>query len=293
METIGGQAVLSGVMMRTRERWVVAVRLPEGEIARHAGTTPAWARRVDRLPLIRGVVALGETLVLGSRALSWSAAHTGAETTTTTTHGDAAWKRRLAGVVAVALAVALFAVVPALAARAASPVIGDGIGPGIGEGLLRLLLFVAYVAAIRLSPGVREAYGYHGAEHMAIAAYEAGDGLDPAAMRRRSRLHARCGTDFLLLIVALSAVLFAVVPADSAATLAATRVLLLPVVAGLTYELLRLARRFPRHPLVRVMVAPGMALQRITTREPSDAQLEVAAAALQLVLEPSATRPAS
>jgi uncharacterized protein YqhQ len=174
-------------------------------------------------------------------------------------------------------------------------VIGGGARPRIAEGCLRLLFLVVYVAAIRLSPGVRDAYGYHGAEHMAIAAYEAGGGVDLTAVRRHSRFHARCGTDFLLLVVALSAVLFALVPTASTGGLAISRVLLLPVVAGLTYEVLRLARRFPRNPLVRAAVAPGLALQRITTCEPTDGQLEVALAALRSVLNtiPPARRSSS
>lgn len=287
---VGGQAVIGGVMMRTRDAWAIAVRAPTGTIDTTKGPTARWPRVFEHVLLVRGAVALVETMSLGLRALSWSAARD--------RDADEAPPSRAkiaaTTVLALGLFTVVFAVLPALAARAAGPLVGDGFGRTAAEGALRLALFVGYVAAIGRSPAIATTFAYHGAEHKVVAAFEAGDGVDAVAARAHSRRHARCGTDFLLLVVVVAIVVFSLVPAESLAAVAASRVVLLPLVAGIAYEVLRLSRRFPNSAVVHAIVAPGLALQALTTREPDDAQLEVAAVALREALGAvSDTQPAS
>lgn len=275
--------------MRTRDTWAIAVRVPSGRIETVRGMNARWPRAFDAVPLARGAVALVETVASGLRALSWSAARE--------REAQGALPSRTKVAVTTAVTLVLFALVfaafPALVARGARPIVGRGIGFAALEGLLRLGLFVAYVAAISRSAAIAETFAYHGAEHKVIASFEAGEGVDPKAARAHSRRHARCGTDFLLLVVLVAIVVFSLVPAHSVVAVAVSRVVLLPLVAGVAYEVLRLARRFPRSPAVRALVAPGLALQRLTTREPNDAQLEVAAAALRTALDGGAGRRSS
>ena len=285
---IGGQAVIGGVMMRTRTRGAVAVRLPDGTIDVADVTTPRWARVFDSIVVVRGAVALVETMIVGMRALSWSAARDRDSQRGETSRAAQAATTALTLVVFATV----FAVVPALVARAAEAVVGDGFGFVIAEAAVRLGLLVGYVAAIGLSPAIRETFAYHGAEHMVVAAYEAGDDTsDVAVTRRHSRRHSRCGTDFLLLVVIVAVAVFSLYRPDGVVVLSVSRLLLLPFVAGIAYEMLRLSRRFPHSAAVRALVAPGLALQTLTTREPTDAQLEVADAALRAVLvSPTARR---
>lgn len=278
---MGGQAVIEGVMMRGPTTWAVARRLPDGSITDLDGPVPTWAQRVRNVPVVRGAVALVETMALGLRALRWSAAQEEEE------GAEAPSDRRLAITTAVVLIVftAVFAVVPAAVARALTDAVDLPAAFGAVEAVLRLALFVGYVLLIGRSPAVRRTFQYHGAEHMAISAYEHGAPLTNESLRRFSTRHARCGTDFLLLVVVVSVVVFSIVPSSSWPLLVATRVVGLPLVAGLAYEVLRLARVRPNNPVVHLLTAPGLALQALTTRQPEDDQLEVAAAALELVLE--------
>lgn len=278
---VGGQAVIGGVMMRTRTRGAVAVRLGDGAIEVAPVATPRWARSFDRLLVVRGAIALVETMIVGMRALSWSAARD------REAQREELSPAALAATTVATLVVftAVFAVVPALLARAAEPIIGDSFGFVVAEAVVRLALLVGYVAAIGLRPAIRETFAYHGAEHMVVAAYEAGDDTaDIASTRRHSRRHSRCGTDFLLLVVVVAVVVFSLFRPTDFVLLALSRVVLLPLVAGIAYEILRLSRAYPHSAAVRALVAPGLALQALTTREPTDAQLEVANAALQAVL---------
>lgn len=283
---MGGQAVIEGVMMRGPSVWGVARRLPDGSITHLDGPVPTWAQRVRNIPVVRGAVALVETMALGLRALRWSAAQEDEE------GAEAPSDARLAVTTAIVLLVftAVFAVVPAAAARAFTDLVDVSWLFGPAEAVLRLGLFVGYVLLIGRSPAVRRTFQYHGAEHMAISAYEHGAPLTTASLRRFSTRHARCGTDFLLLVVVVSVVVFSVIPSSSWIVLVATRIVGLPLVAGLAYEVLRLARVRPNNPIVHVLTAPGLALQALTTRPPEDDHLEVAAAALELVLglEPDA-----
>jgi uncharacterized protein YqhQ len=284
---IGGQAVLEGVMMRGPSNWAVAVRKPDGEIAQVARpTTSPMARHwVLRLPVIRGVVALGESLTIGFRALAISANYAaqeegadGEEVSTELTRGQLIF----AFAIAIGFAVLLFKVGPAL--------ITDWIGIEAGwfvivEGLIRVTIFVLYLSLISLLPDLRRVFQYHAAEHKAINAYEAGEELEPARVQNFSLIHPRCGTAFLLWVMVIAIFVFAFFGRPAWYWLIATRILLLPVIAGIAYELIRFAGKHTGNRILMTLLAPGLWLQRLTTREPTLDQLEVSIRALREVLD--------
>jgi uncharacterized protein YqhQ len=287
MTTVGGQAVLEGVMMRGPSNWAVAVRKPDGDIAQvHQPISSPMARHgIWRLPVIRGVIALGESLAIGFRALAISANYQaetqtgddGEEVSTELTRGQMIF----AFAIAIGFAVLLFKVGPAL--------LTDWIGIQAGwfvivEGLIRVTVFVLYLFVISLIPDLRRVFQYHAAEHKAINAYEAGDELQPATVQRHSQIHPRCGTAFLLWVMVIAIFVFAFFGRPHWYWLVATRILLLPVIAGIAYELIRFAGKHQDNKLVMTLLAPGLWLQRLTTREPSLDQIEVSIRALKEVL---------
>ena len=273
---VGGQALIEGVMMRAGERWGAAARRPDGEIVTTGDDVPVWARATDNIPLVRGALAMVETIMLGLRALKWSAQVADPDEDAEISN------RSLVLTTAFTLAVfaAIFAVVPAVAARAVG---FEGFTFALAEGIVRLGLFGGYLLLIGRSPGIQRTFAYHGAEHMVIAAHEHGAAMTVEGVRPFSVRHARCGTDFLLLVVVVAILVFSLVGDASWPVLIATRVIGLPLVAGLAYEVLKLAKRRPDSKVVAVMTAPGLALQAMTTRQPTDDQLEVAIAALATV----------
>ncbi len=274
--SVGGQALIEGVMMRAGERWGAAARAPGGEIVTTGAPVPTWARRTDKVPIARGAVAMVETIMVGLKALKWSA-----QVADPAEEGEVS-DRKLALTTAVALLVfaGIFAVVPAAVARGLGL---EGTPFVITEAVLRLGLFLGYLVLIGRSPGIKRTFAYHGAEHMVIAAHEHGAPMTIEGVRPFSVRHARCGTDFLLLVVVVAIVVFSFVGDASWPVLIATRLLGLPLVAGLAYEVLKLAKRRPDSPVVKVLTAPGLALQAMTTRQPTDDQIEVAIAALAVV----------
>jgi uncharacterized protein YqhQ len=291
---IGGQAVLEGVMMRSPSSWAVAVRKPDGAIAQVVNgiASPMAKRRIWRLPVIRGVIALGESLAIGFRALAISANYAAAgqnadadsteeeeEVSTELSRGQLIF----AFAIAIGFAVMLFKVTPALITNWL-PVHGTS-GFVVVEGGIRVVLFVAYLALISLLPDLRRVFQYHAAEHKAINCYEAGDELTPENVQRHSLIHVRCGTAFLLWVMVIAIFVFAFFGHPAWYWLIGTRILLLPVIAGLAYELIRFAGKHADNQVVRWLLAPGLWLQRLTTRQPSLDQLEVSIRALQQVLE--------
>jgi uncharacterized protein YqhQ len=285
---VGGQAVIEGVMMRGPHTWAVAARRPDGEIVTTDDTVPSWARRPKDIPVVRGMVALVETMSLGLRALRWSA---GVEKGEDDEEAPPARSLALATVVTLVVFIAVFAVVPAAVARSLDFLVGDStLAFIVTEGLVRLGLFLGYILAIGRSPAIRRTFEYHGAEHMVIAAFEHAEDLTVTAARRYSTRHARCGTDFLLLVVVVAILVFSFVGEASWPVLVLTRILGLPIVAGLAYEVLRLAKRRPDSRVVKVLTAPGLALQALTTRPPDDAEIEVAIASLEAVIAAESTR---
>jgi uncharacterized protein YqhQ len=286
-QPIGGQAVLEGVMMRGPSNWAVAVRKPDGQIAEVCRPIESVMKRhwVFRLPVIRGVIALGESLAIGFRALSISAQYAaqeegeeGEEIQTELSRGALFF----AFAVAIAFAVLLFKVTPALITNWL-PIETTGWFV-IVEGLIRVTLFVAYLSVISLLPDLRRVFQYHAAEHKAINAYEAGEELEPAIVQRYSLIHPRCGTAFLLWVMVIAIFVFAFFGRPHWYWLIATRILLLPVIAGIAYELIRFAGKHTDNRFLMALLAPGLWLQRLTTREPTLDQLEVSIRALRDVL---------
>jgi uncharacterized protein YqhQ len=283
---IGGQAVLEGVMMRGPSAWSVAVRKPDGEIAEVNRPISSFLlrHRWARLPIVRGVFALGESLAIGFRALAISANYAAqeegedGEVETELTRGQLAF----AFAIAIGFALLLFKVSPALI-TSWLPIDSTGAFVVV-EGLLRVTIFVLYLVLIGLLPDLKRVFQYHAAEHKAINAYEAGDELDPEAVQRHSLIHVRCGTAFLLYVMVIAIFVFAFVGQPGWFWLIASRILLLPVIAGIAYEVIRFAGRYPQNPVLRTILAPGLWLQRLTTRQPSLDQIEVSIRALREVL---------
>src|SRR3954469_6612628 len=299
-QNVGGQAVLEGVMMRGPRNWAVAVRKPDGEIAQVARSIdPLMARHwALRLPIVRGVVALGESLAIGFRALSVSANYAAQEEL----EGDeepaeiGRWALAFAFLVAIGFAVMIFKVGPALLTDLLP--ISSGGWFVLVEGLIRVCVFVVYLTVLSFIPSLRRVFQYHAAEHKAINAYEAGDELTPENTQRHSLIHPRCGTAFLLWVMVVSVFVYALLGCvvggvfSSARPgrppllgLVASRIILLPVIAGIAYELIRFAGKHTDNRILMTLLAPGLWLQRLTTREPSLDQLEVSIRALRKVLD--------
>ncbi|HWF31051.1 MAG TPA: DUF1385 domain-containing protein [Solirubrobacteraceae bacterium] len=285
--TVGGQAVLEGVMMRSPGNWAVAVRTPAGVIAQV--TRPidsAMARhRIFRLPVIRGVMALGESLAIGFRALAISANYAAQEEGADPAEAEKELSRGaliFAFAIAIGFAVALFKVTPGLITEALP--IKSGGWFVIVEGAIRVSIFVAYLSLISLLPDLKRVFQYHGAEHKAINAYEAGEELEPETVQRYSLIHPRCGTAFLLWVMVIAVFVFAFFGRPAWYWLIVERIALLPFIAGLAYELIRFAGKHQNR-VVMTILAPGLWLQRLTTREPSLEQLEVSIRALREVLQ--------
>jgi uncharacterized protein YqhQ len=284
--TVGGQAVIEGVMMRAPSRWSVAVRRPDGVIEAVSHDLPRLSSRSvwARVPFVRGVLVLVESLTLGFRALSWSAQKAGSEEGREVKRGELAFSM----VIALAFFVAVFMLVPLAVARGLGRVLGDSaVVFNVIDGVVRVLLFVGYIWAVGLSKDIRRVFAYHGAEHKTIHAYEAGDPLTLEAIQGYSPRHPRCGTNFLLIVVLIALIVFTAVGRPSWPWLIASRVLGIPVIAGVAYEILKVGadRRW-----LRFLAAPGMWLQALTTREPSDDQVEVAVASLLAALDPEERR---
>ncbi len=284
---IGGQAVLEGVMMRGPSNWSVAVRKPDGEIAEVHESISSFSlrHRWARIPVVRGVVALGESLSIGFRALAISANYAaqeegddGEEIQTELTRGQLLFAFALA----IGFALLLFKVSPVLITNWL-PIDGTTWFV-IVEGLVRVGIFIAYLLLISLLPDLKRVFQYHAAEHKAINALEAGEELTPERVQRFSLLHVRCGTAFLLYVMVIAIFVFAFFGRPGWYWLIATRILMLPLIAGLAYEVIRFAGRHPDHPVLRTILAPGLWLQRLTTREPTLDQVEVSIRALREVL---------
>jgi uncharacterized protein YqhQ len=299
---IGGQALIEGVMMRGRKNWAVAVRTADGAIhVEEQDLAPNAATGWRAVPVLRGVYALYETLALSLRAFGIAASLSGASEEEQLTSTEITWTI----VLGVALAVAVFIVAPALLTNvvAGSSAKANPLWWNVIDGVLRLGVFFLYIWGIGRIPDIRRVFAYHGAEHKSIHAFEHGIPLEPRYIQRYDTLHIRCGTAFLLMVMVISIVVFSLVPGKP--ILAAwgitngvavstfnivLRILLLPVVAGLAYEVtVKWAGNHSENAFVKVLLWPGMQLQRLTTREPDDGMVEVAVAALRAVADREAS----
>lgn len=290
----GGQAVLEGVMMRGRRFMAVAVRAQDRQIVVRSEELPRrlYSGAIQKVPFLRGITLLWDALGLGMKALMFSAdvqmqeepATRQAERAEPPSLGKPlAWTTV---VVALAFAIGVFFVTPLAIVGFAEQFLGRStLWSNLGEGVIRLVILVAYVGLIGLMPDIRRVYMYHGAEHMTIHAWEHDEPLDPEHVARHSPAHPRCGTAFLLEVVAISIVLFALLGTPDIWLRVLSRILLIPVIAGIAYELLRLGGKYPHSPIMALVVAPGLLLQALTTRYPDREQVEVAIASMQELLE--------
>ncbi len=280
----GGQAVIEGVMMRGQKRMALAVRSPTGEIVIHSEplNSKIYGGLISKLPFLRGVIMLWDALVLGMRALLFSADVALEEEEDVEFSGPVAW-----GSVAISLivGVGIFLVAPLLVVGLVDRYITSSLVSNILEGLIRLAFFLIYVYAIGLIPDIQRVFAYHGAEHKTINAYEDGVPLEVEAIEAYNTAHSRCGTGFLLIFAVVAIFVFSLLGRPPLLLRIASRLVLIPVIAGLTYELIKFSAAHRDNRLISaVVLAPSLALQRLTTREPDESMLEVAIAALQHLL---------
>ncbi len=280
--SVGGQAVIEGVMMRAPDAWAVAARRPDGVIEAKRNELPALSSRnpLAKVPFLRGVFVLIEAMTLGFQALSWSAEKSGEEE-------DEITRKEIifTMVIAVVGALALFVLAPAFAANWLKDLLGgNSILFVVIDGALRIGLVVGYIWLIGRSAEIQRVFQYHGAEHKTIHAYENGDPLDIPSIQKYSPRHPRCGTSFIIIVAMVAFVVFLTLAPLPFAWQIAARILLIPVIAGISYEVLKAAAG---HSWVAWASKPGIWIQSITTKEPSDDQVEVAVASLLAALEPA------
>lgn len=281
----GGQAVMEGVMIRGKEGVAISVRQPNGELnVVRQPLASIYKGRLREMPLIRGIIVLVETLVLGTESLLHSAQVVATE------EGEEKIPRALLwGTVAVSLAVgvALFFMVPLFATRyLIDPYIDSALLSNIFEGLIRIGIFIAYLKLISLIPDIKRVFAYHGAEHKVVNAYEAGVPLDVESVKNYSTAHARCGTAFLFIVLIVAIFVFALVAHPTILWIRIlSRIALIPVIAVISYEIMKFGAGHTDSKIVRVLLAPGLMLQAMTTREPDDSQIEAAISALNEVIE--------
>jgi uncharacterized protein YqhQ len=292
---IGGQAVIEGVMMRAPRSVAIAVRRANGEIVVKRDMVVPLSERypVVKLPIVRGAVALFSSLITGIKALNFSANEAMVEEKGEEKNEElSSWA--MAGTMAIAFGfgILLFFILPLYVTKLLTQlaVISDNnIVFNLVDGVIRVAVFLLYIWSISRMKDIQRVFQYHGAEHKSIFAFEAGDELTVANVRGYSRLHPRCGTSFLLIVMLVSIVIFSLIPKLWPFYMkAGARIVLLPLIAGVSYEFLKWSAKNDHSPLVKLIIAPGLALQRLTTREPDDRQLEVAIRSMQEALEVNA-----
>ena len=277
----GGQAVIEGVMIRGQKAVVTVVRRPSGSLA--VATQPlatmytGWMRKA---PLIRGIVVLIEALTLGIKALLYSA-NVSLEEEGEKISGGLLWSMLF---VALAIAVALFFIAPLFLTKLLDSYINSSVVFHLIEGCLRVVIFITYLKLVTLVPDLRRVFAYHGAEHKTINAYEDGAPLEVTEARKYNTAHVRCGTSFLFVVMIIAIIVFALVGLSSVWLMVLSRIILIPVIAAIGYEVIYFGARH-KNSLVRAILAPGLWLQSLTTREPDDSQLEVGLSALKKVME--------
>jgi uncharacterized protein YqhQ len=277
----GGQAVVEGVMMRGARHWAVAVRRPAGDIHLESHDIESVADRhpILRKPLLRGIIVLGQSLAIGMRALMIAANQS--------VDDDEQLTSRQIGVslvVAMLLFVGVFILGPTTLFTWIEGRLGEGVPLLIGEGLFRVLLFVGYLWLIGRTKDIHRVFEYHGAEHKTIAAFEHGDDLVPEKVDRYPKEHVRCGTNFLIIVMIITIFVFTLFGTPGFLWRIASRIVAIPIIAGFAYEALRLGARFSGSLVMRTLMAPGIWLQKITTQQPDDSQIEVAIASFGEVL---------
>ena len=286
--TYGGQAVLEGVMIRGGKHVSVAVRRPDGGIGLQSKPlSNMFTGRLRRLPIVRGVLVLAETLVIGMQALNYSAG------VNMELEDEELGKGSIAMMIFVSLlfGIGLFFVVPIFASRPLEGVLGSDLISNVAEGAIRLSIFLVYILLIGRMNDIRRVFMYHGAEHMTVHAQETGLPLEVQSIRKFPTAHPRCGTAFLLVVMVVAVLAFVFVGRNPFWWLITSRIVLIPVIAGFSYEVIRLSGRYSSNPLVKIVTGPSLWLQSLTTREPDDDQIEVAVAAMKMALKADAATP--
>lgn len=284
----GGQAVIEGVMMRGKENMVTAVRRPNGEIGLNQQYLAAiYTGKWRKTPLLRGVIVIIESLVLGIQTMMLSA-NIALEEEDVKLSGWALWAILIP---ALAFAVAVFFLLPLFITNIFNSHFNSSILFNLVEGVIRVAVFVVYLKLVSMMKDIRRVFAYHGAEHKAVNAYEAGVPLEVKDAREYSTANPRCGTSFLFAVMVIAIILFSLVGRPSLGIMVAARILLVPVIAALGYEFIFLTSRHIHNPVFRLMIKPGLWIQDLTTREPDDQQLEVALAALKKVIEIEEKQP--
>lgn len=279
---IGGQAVIEGVMMRSRNFWALAVRKPDKSISVNIYPQEPVSIKHKFLgwPFIRGTVSLAESLAIGFKALSYSVNEA--------TDEDIKFSKKemsVSIIIAVLFTVGVFFVAPTLIGRSFQSFFANSFIYNLFEGLIRILFFLAYIFIVSTLKDIRRLFQYHGAEHKTIAAFENNEELIPEKIQKYSTLHMRCGTNFLLIVMIVAIFVFALLGKPPIYWRIISRIVLIPVIAGISYELIKLAGRFADNKFVHILFYPGLLLQKITTRQPDDSQIEVAVQSFKKVIE--------
>ena len=294
---IGGQAVIEGIMMKNGDDYATAVRKPDGEIEVARGRYVSLTEKVKffSLPFVRGVFSFADSMIIGMKTLTWSAGFFEDDESTEPGKFEL-WLDRVFGekleaalmslvmVISVVLAIVIFMVFPMLLSRVLHPLIPSETVMAILEGILRILIFICYIKLISRMEDIRRTFMYHGAEHKCINCIEHGMELNVENVRRSSKEHKRCGTSFLLIVMVISILFFMVIRVDNLWLRIVSRIVLIPVIAGVSYEFLRLAGRSESR-LVNLLSRPGLWIQRLTTSEPDDSMIEVAIRAVETVFD--------
>lgn len=289
----GGQAVMEGVMMRGSTVMAVAVRAPNGRIVVHSEplNKAIYGSWIAKVPFVRGITMLWDTMVLGIRTLMFSAdiavqdlgiASPSTHSTESVLSTPLAWG---SVVLSLSIAIGLFFVLPALFTKFIDPYLASSLVSNLVEGLIRLVFVLGYVWAVGHLPDIRRVFAYHGAEHKTVHAYEHGQPLTVDAVRTYTTSHERCGTSFILIVIIISVLVFSLLGRPGLLWRVVSRIVLLPMIVGIAYEWLKFGAKHSSSIWMRVLLAPGLVLQRLTTREPDDQMIEVAIAALERVLE--------
>lgn len=290
---IGGQAVLEGVMMKNGDQYAVAVRKPDGEIALQKEVYDGivkW-KKLTKIPFVRGIFSFVDSLVLGMKTLSYSASFFEEEEEEELTEKEAAKKEKQENLImgitmacSVVIAVAIFMVLPYLLSNLLKPFVPGRFARTVIEGIVRIVLFIAYILLISKMKDIQRVFMYHGAEHKCINCIEHGMDLTVENVRKSSKQHKRCGTSFLFFVLFVSIIVCFFITTESPVLRVLLRIALLPVIAGISYEIIRLAGN-TEHPVVELLIKPGLALQNLTTKEPDDDMIEVAICSVEAVFD--------
>ncbi len=279
---VGGQAVIEGVMMRSKNFWAIAVRRPDRTISTKLfrGSPLSVKHKILGFLFIRGMISIVESLSLGFKALSYSVNEaTGAEIKFSKK------EMTISVIIAVVFSVGVFFVLPTVIGRSFSNLLPNAVVYNLLEGLIRIAFFLIYILVVSQLRDIKRVFQYHGAEHKTIQAYENNEELKPEIVKKYSTIHVRCGTSFLLIVMVVAIFVFALLGRQPILWRILSRILLIPVIAGISYEFIRLAGKFSNSKIIKILFYPGLLLQKITTREPDNDQIEVAISSFQRVME--------